>query len=142
MSFILFNEKISVIVPIYNVGIYLERCLISLCGQTYNNLEIILVNDGSTDECLEICKEFELKDNRIKVFHQSNQGVSSARNTGLKAVTGDYIAFVDADDYFHPEMYERLYSLLIDNNAADMSACFSRGCKDSNYTEPLEMILK
>ena len=94
------------------------------------------MDDGSTDNCLEICKDYKCKDQRIKILHQSNQGVSAARNSGLEAVTGDYIAFVDADDYFHPEMYERLYSLLTEHNA-DISACFSRGCWDSDYIEPL-----
>ena len=129
------NEKISVIIPVYNVEAYLERCLNTVCGQSYKNLEIILVDDGSTDNCLQICEEFAERDDRIKVIHQSNQGVSAARNTGLDAATGDYIAFVDSDDYIHPEMYERLYSLLKKHDA-DMSACFSRGCWDSNYAEP------
>lgn len=129
------NEKISVIIPIYNVEAFLERCLNTVCGQSYKNLEIILVDDGSSDNCLKICKEFADKDDRIKVIHQSNQGVSAARNTGLDMATGDYIAFVDSDDYIHTEMYERLYSLLKKYDA-DMSACFIRGCWDSNYAEP------
>lgn len=129
------NEKISVIVPIYNVEAYLERCLNTVCGQSYKNLDIILVDDGSTDNCLMICEKFADKDNRFTVIHQSNQGVSVARNTGLGAATGDYIAFVDSDDYIHPEMYERLYSLLKEHDA-DISACFIRGCWDSNYAEP------
>ena len=135
MSIFQYNEKISVIVPIYNVGVYLERCLISLYEQTYKNLEVILVDDGSTDNCLEICKEYAQKDSRFKFIHQKNKGVSGARNTGLDLATGDYIGFVDPDDYIHPEMYERLY-LLLKENDADMSACFPRGCFDSNYAEP------
>ena len=84
---------------------------------------------------MQICEEFADKDDRIKVIHQSNQGVSAARNTGLDAATGDYIAFVDSDDYIHSEMYERLYSLLKKHDT-DMSACFIRGCWDSDYAEP------
>ncbi|ENQ3107464.1 Glycosyl transferase family 2 [Bacillus sp. 491mf] len=129
------KEKISVIIPIYNVEDYLERCLNTVCGQLYKNLEIILIDDGSTDNSLQICKESAKREDRIKVIHQSNQGVSSARNMGLDVATGNYIAFVDPDDYIHLDMYERLYSLLKKYNA-DMSACFSRGCWDSNYAEP------
>jgi len=99
-------ERISVIIPIYNVEAYLERCLRTVCGQTYKNIEIILVDDGSTDNCLQICIEFANKDDRIKVLTQANQGVSSARNTGLENATGKFIGFVDPDDYIHPEMYE------------------------------------
>lgn len=129
------KEKISVIVPIYNVEAYLERCLNAICGQSYKNLEIILVDDGSSDNCMQICAKFKDKDERIKVIRQSNKGVSAARNKGLDAAKGDYIAFVDSDDYIHPEMYKRLY-LLLKKYDADMSACFIRGCWDSNYTEP------
>ncbi|WP_413307858.1 glycosyltransferase [Bacillus sp. 1P10SD] len=129
------SEKISIIVPIYNVEPYLERCLYSICRQTYKNLEIILIDDGSNDNSLKISEEFAFKDRRIKVITQKNQGVSAARNTGIDASTGNYIAFVDSDDYIHPEMYERLYSLLKKNNA-DVSACFLRGCWTSNYAEP------
>lgn len=114
---------------------YIKRCLISITKQTYENLEIIIVDDGSTDNSLKICKEFAEIDNRFKIIHQTNQGVSSARNAGIDIATGDYIAFVDSDDYIHPEMYERLYSLLKKNDA-DVTACFIRGCWDSNYSEP------
>jgi glycosyltransferase involved in cell wall biosynthesis len=119
----------------YNMEAYIKRCLISISKQTYENLEIIIVDDGSSDNSLEICKVFAEKDNRLKIIHQTNQGVSSARNTGISNATGDYIAFVDSDDYIHPEMYERLY-LLLKNNDADISGCFIRGCWDSDYVEP------
>ncbi|WP_309088667.1 glycosyltransferase [Domibacillus sp.] len=134
-------EKISIIVPVYNVEDYIERCLNTICGQSYKNLEIILVDDGSSDNSMKICEEFSKKDNRIRVIHQSNQGVSAARNKGIGAATGDYIAFVDSDDYIHPEMYERLY-MLLKKEDADMSACFIRGCWDSNYAEPLRDNIK
>lgn len=99
------NPKVSVIVPVYNVEDYLERCLDSIINQTYRNLEIILVNDGSTDNCGAICEEYAKKDNRIIVIHKENGGQSTARNTGMDICTGEYIAFVDSDDYIHPETY-------------------------------------
>lgn len=102
------NEKISVIIPVYNVAEYLNECLITVCGQTYNNLEIILIDDGSTDYSGQICDEWAIKDSRIKVVHKENGGVSSARNEGLKIATGEYIGFVDSDDWLEFDMYEKL----------------------------------
>lgn len=102
------KEKISVIVPIYNVEKYLDRCIASVCAQSYQNLEIILVDDGSPDGCGKICDSWEKKDTRIKVVHQINGGLSKARNAGLEVAGGDYIGFVDSDDYIHPQMYETL----------------------------------
>lgn len=93
------NPLISIIVPIYNVETYLERCILSLIRQSYNNLEIILVDDGSPDNCAKICKQFAVRDQRIKFIHQDNQGVTSARHNGFKISSGDYITFVDGDDY-------------------------------------------
>lgn len=101
-------ETISVILPIYNVEKYLEKCLESLLAQTYEALEIILVNDGSKDRSLEICKAYEAKDSRIKVIDKPNEGVALTRNRGLEVATGDYIAFVDPDDWVEPEMYASL----------------------------------
>ena len=103
-------ETISVILPIYNVEKYLEKCLESLLAQTYEALEIILVNDGSKDRSLEICKAYEAKDSRIKVIDKPNEGVALTRNRGLEVATGDYIAFVDPDDWVEPEMYASLMS--------------------------------
>ncbi|MDO4942830.1 MAG: glycosyltransferase family 2 protein [Lachnospiraceae bacterium] len=91
--------KISIIVPVYNCEMYLRACVNSLIDQSYQNIEIILVNDGSTDRSASICDEYSCKDDRVKVLHKDNAGVSSARNTGLKASTGDYITFVDSDDW-------------------------------------------
>lgn len=105
------NEKdllISVIVPIYNIEEYLTRCIESLINQTYKNLEIILVNDGSTDNAKEICNKYALNDARIKVIHKENGGLVSARQAGLAVSTGDYIGYVDGDDWVEPEMYEDL----------------------------------
>ena len=99
---------ISVIVPVYNLEKYLVRCIESIIGQTYKNLEIILIDDGSTDTSVQIIDEFKKKYNRIKVIHKENGGESSARNTGLRMATGEYIAFCDCDDWMDPDMYETL----------------------------------
>ena len=111
------EEKISVIVPVYNVEKYLEECLLSIINQSYKNLEIICVNDGSTDNCAKILEEFAIKDPRIVVLTQKNQGVSVARNTGIRASTGAYISFIDSDDYISEDFFLELYSILKDHNA-------------------------
>lgn len=113
---------ISVIVPVYNVEPYLRRCIDSILAQTYTDFELILVDDGSTDNCGVICDEYAIKDSRIRVFHQENAGVSAARNTGISAVRGDYIAFVDSDDWVVPTYLNRLYMQLIEHDA-DISVC-------------------
>lgn len=113
---------ISVIIPIYNVEKYLPRAIESVCGQTYSNLEIILVEDGSPDKCGEICDEYASHDARIKVIHKENGGLSDARNAGLDAMSGEYVAFVDSDDYIAPFFVEELYRALSDTNA-DVSFC-------------------
>lgn len=105
-----FDKKISVIVPIYNVENYLSDCIDSIENQTYKNIEIILVDDGSTDKSLEIAKKFEEKYKNIKVISQKNNGQGSARNTGLKFSTGDYISFIDSDDLIDANMYECMIS--------------------------------
>lgn len=102
------DELISIIVPIYNVEEYLPRCLNSLISQDYDNLEIILVDDGSTDKSAEICNTYARYDCRIKAFHKENGGVSSARNFGLKRASGNWIGFVDADDYIQSNMYSKM----------------------------------
>ncbi|MBO4894986.1 MAG: glycosyltransferase [Clostridia bacterium] len=117
-----YSSMISVIIPVYKVEPYLRRCVDSVIAQTYKNLEIILVDDGSPDNCGRICDEYALKDSRIKVIHQENRGQSAARNIGLDNATGDYIGFVDSDDYIEPNMYEKLYESLSINNA-DISIC-------------------
>ena len=106
------RAKISVIVPVYNVEQYLSRCVESILAQSYQNLEIILVNDGSKDASGKSCDDYAGKDGRITVIHKENGGLSSARNTGLDAATGDYIGFVDSDDWIAPDMYARLLALL------------------------------
>lgn len=105
-------EKISVIVPIYMSESYLEKCLDSILNQTYQNLEIILINDGSTDGSSVICQRYKNQDSRVKVFHKSNGGVASSRNRALEVVTGDYIVFVDNDDWLELDHIQNLYDLL------------------------------
>lgn len=116
------SDKISVIVPIYKVEKYLHRCVDSIINQTYTNLEIILVDDGSPDSCPKICDEYAKIDDRVKVIHKENGGLSDARNAGLKIATGDYIAFVDSDDWIHKDMYNILHKNIIEKNA-DIVEC-------------------
>lgn len=116
------NELISVIVPIYNVEQYLEKCVNSIINQTYKNLEIILVDDGATDNSGKLCDELAKLDNRIKVYHKENGGLSDARNYGVERATGGYIGFVDSDDYIDPEMYEKLYEAIKKENT-DVAEC-------------------
>lgn len=116
------SDKVSIIVPIYNVEKYLPKCIESIINQTYKNLEIILVDDGSPDNCAKICDEYAKKDNRIKVIHKPNGGVSSARNAGLDIATGEYIGFVDPDDFIAPEMYEQMLEAIKTANA-DLAIC-------------------
>lgn len=116
------SAKISVIVPVYKVEPYLSRCLDSIINQTYRNLEIILVDDGSPDHCGEICDEYARQDSRIRVIHKSNGGLSDARNHGIDVATGDYIAFVDSDDYVTTDMYEKMLARLEFDNS-DMVVC-------------------
>ena len=113
---------VSIIVPVYNVEAYLRRCLDSLINQTYQNLEIILVDDGSTDNSPAICDEYAAKDGRVRVFHKENGGVSSARNLGLDKMTGEWVSFVDSDDYLHLQFVEVFLSEA-EKNEADIVAC-------------------
>lgn len=116
------NLKISVIIPIYNVEKYLNRCIDSILNQTYSNLEIILVNDGSSDSCGKICDYYKMQDQRIKVIHKVNGGLSSARNSGLEIATGDYISFIDSDDFINLKMFEDMIKVAKQNNS-DMICC-------------------
>jgi len=116
------NPLISIIIPIYKVEDYIRRCIDSIVSQTYKNLEIILVDDGSPDNCGNICEEYSLKDKRIKVIHKKNGGLSSARNFGLDIASGEYIGFVDSDDWIENDMYESLYNAIIFHKA-DISVC-------------------
>lgn len=115
-------DKISIVVPIYNVEKYLDQCVKSIINQTYKNLEIILVNDGSIDNSGKICDKYKRQDNRVIVIHKENGGSSDARNVGIQIATGKYIGFVDSDDYIEKDMYEFLYNNMINENA-DISCC-------------------
>lgn len=117
-----YKPFISVIVPIYNVEKYLHKCIDSILNQTLKNIEIILVNDGSTDNCGKIIDEYAKKDERIIVIHKENEGQSSARNKGLDIARGEYIGFVDSDDWLHHDMYENLYNAINESNA-DLCIC-------------------
>ena len=116
---------ISVIVPVYKVEEYLDQCVESIAGQTYRNLEIILVDDGSPDKCPGMCDDWAAKDSRIKVVHKKNGGASSARNTGLETFSGDYVTFVDADDLIAYDLVDKLYRACVDNKAS-LSMCALR----------------
>ena len=119
--------KVSVIVPVYKVENYLRKCVDSLLNQTLTDIEIILVDDGSPDNCGKICDEFAAKDHRVKVIHKQNEGLSIARNVGIMAATSPYIGFVDSDDYVAADMYEILYENLVENSA-DISVCGLYDC--------------
>lgn len=119
--------KLSVIVPIYNVESYLKKCIDSILNQTLKDIEVILVDDGSTDGCGKICDEYAKKDQRIKVIHKQNEGLSMARNAGIRAAGSQYIGFVDSDDYIADDMYEILYKNILDYDA-DISICGLYNC--------------
>ena len=112
--------KVSIVVPVYNASKYLEECLNSIINQTYSDIEIVLIDDGSTDNSGNICDAYEKNDNRIKVYHQKNSGVSSARNNGIKESRGEYVCFVDSDDVVHPDYIKKLVENL-DNDV--LSIC-------------------
>ena len=125
--------KLSVIVPVYNAENELKKSIESILSQTEKNIEIILVDDGSSDNSLYICKEFEKKDRRIKVIHQENAGVSVARNTGIEVATGEYIGFVDSDDWIELNMYERLLSEA-QRSGADVVMCDATSVYDDGQS--------
>lgn len=122
MSVILMNNLISVIVPFYNVQNYIGKCIESIINQTYKNLEIICVNDGSTDSSGCICEKYKKKDSRIKIIYKSNGGLSDARNAGIQNASGKYLTFIDSDDYVSLSMIEHLINILLQNHA-DISIC-------------------
>ena len=113
---------ISVIIPVYNVERYLDRCVQSIVDQTWSNLEIILVDDGSPDNCPAMCDAWAEKDSRIKVIHKENGGLSDARNAGMAIASGTYMGFVDSDDWIKPEMYQLLYERMLEDGS-DIAAC-------------------
>ena len=123
-------DLVSVIIPVYNVEAYLDRCVASVANQTFQNIEVILIDDGSTDGCAEICDRWCAEDSRVRVLHQSNQGVSAARNAGLQAAAGSWIMQVDSDDYMAPHTVERMLCTA-ESTAADMVICdFVKGSEE------------
>lgn len=131
--------KISVIIPIYNMEKYLSRCLDSVIKQTYSNLEIILVNDGSVDRSLDICKYYQKKDSRIIIINKVNEGVSIARNTGIEAATGKYIGFVDPDDWIESNMYENMIKT-IEKYKCNIAFCnYSKDRKNSRTLKRIKV---
>ena len=130
---------ISVVVPVYNCAIYLEQCLESILNQTYSNLEVILIDDGSTDRSGEICDSYGIRDNRVKVVHQINAGAAATRNKGIKLATGDYLTFVDSDDWIDADMYEQMVET-IESQDCDIAICDcvkEKGNSSALYTHQL-----
>lgn len=124
-------ELISIIVPVYKVEPYLDKCVSSIVNQTYKNLEIILVDDGSPDNCPEMCDEWTKKDSRIRVIHKPNGGLSDARNAGMAVASGEFIGFVDSDDRIAPDMYEYLYRHLTEDDS-DIATCGVQMVRDDD----------
>lgn len=116
------NPLISIIVPIYGVEQYLDQCVESIVSQTYQDLEIILVDDGSKDQCPEICDQWAEKDQRIKVIHKVNGGLSDARNAGIRQMNGDYVSFIDSDDWIDQSFIQKLYEAMVENQS-DVAEC-------------------
>lgn len=132
--------KISIIIPVYNVEHFLTRCVDSVVSQTYKDLDILLVDDGSTDNSKFICDEFAKRDSRIRVFHTPNQGQSAARNIGLDNVSGEFIGFVDADDSVAPDYFEKLLASLIHENASIACECPTNKTKKEIITQERAII--
>lgn len=130
------EELISVIVPIYNVEKYLSRCIETIINQTYRNLEIILVDDGATDRSGAICDEYAYRDKRIRVIHKENGGLSDARNAGLSVATGEYISFIDSDDWIALDMYEILHRAIVSEKADLAFGIMQRTSGNSSYNIP------
>lgn len=129
--------KVSIIVPIYNVEKYLDRCMESLINQTLRDIEIIMVDDGSPDRCPQMCDEYARRDSRIKVIHKKNGGLGYARNSGLEVATGEYIAFVDSDDYVDVRMYEHMYHELEKYSVDAVICAFNIIFKDKVHPESI-----
>lgn len=133
------SPKISIIVPIYNVEKYLDRCVRSILGQTLKDIEIILVDDGSPDGCPAMCDEYARQDGRIKVVHKKNAGLGYARNSGLDIATGEYVAFVDSDDYVRPEMFGLLYDVAVRNGLDTCYCGFAHHYPDGSIKDKTEV---
>ena len=116
------DSLVSIVIPTYNVENYIEKCIRSLLGQTYGNIEVIVVSDGSTDSSVRICRELQKTDGRIRIIEKENGGVSSARNTGIRCAAGDFLMLVDSDDWVEPNTIETMLQAIQDNQT---DACFS-----------------
>ncbi len=133
------KPKVSIIVPVYNVESYLNRCLDSLINQSFDDIEIICINDGSTDSSLEILKEYEKKDSRVKIINQENQGLSGARNSGIEIAIGDYISFVDSDDWINLDMIKEMYQQANIENADVVICSYTREYSDKSRDKKFNM---
>lgn len=127
--------EISIIVPVYNVEKYLKKCVDSILAQTFQNFELILVDDGSWDGCGDICDSYQRQDFRVRVIHKPNGGLSDARNAGIDAAQGRYLGFIDSDDYISEDMYEMLHRLIVQENA-DVAACSMYHCYYDHIEPP------
>lgn len=138
------QDVISVIVPVYNVAQYLPQCMDSILSQDYEKLEVILIDDGSTDNSGELCDAYARRDSRVRVIHQTNSGAAAAKNTGLRAATGEYLSFVDSDDFLEPGAYSYMLSLLKENGA-DMVRCayknLFRTCAEQCLTDESRRVM-
>ena len=140
------NPLISIVIPVYKVEKFLGRCMESVVNQTYKNLEIFLIDDGSPDNCPKMCDEWAAKDSRIKVIHKQNDGLANARNSGIEIFTGDYVIFIDSDDFLELDMVEFLLNLSVKYDA-DISRCgfyfnYENGsCETELKGEPQILIL-
>lgn len=135
------KQLVSIIIPIFNVEAYLSKCISSISEQTYKNLEIILVDDGSTDKSYEICEEWARVDHRIVVIHKKNGGLSDARNAGLNKAKGEYVSFIDSDDFIHPKMIQILLTACIEY-ASEIAICGYKDVIDDNPTMGIENCAK
>lgn len=124
------KKLLSIIIPVYNVENYICECLDSVLGQSYTNIEVLLIDDGSTDKSGEICDEYQKKDSRVKVFHKENGGLSTARNVGIEQANGFYVAFVDSDDYIETTMYSQMISVL-EKEKAELVVCAFNNVSDT-----------
>lgn len=128
------NEPlISIVIPVYNVEKYLDCCIQSVCAQTYNNLEIILVDDGATDSSGKMCDEYAEKDARVKVIHKENGGLSSARNAGIKEITGDYFTFIDSDDYIRVDYIDKMYEYMMKDDTDVVVCSFKKIVREEDW---------
>ena len=125
------NQTVSVIVPVYNVAQYLPQCVDSILSQDYADLEVLLIDDGSTDASGEICDQYAAQDSRVRVIHQKNGGAAAAKNAGLRAASGDYLTFVDSDDYLEPNAYGFLMKTLLETGADAVQGSFREVYRNS-----------